>query len=117
MKKVWQFLLAGLGLFIFVLLVNYFFFTKIYSVEDQLNKAGIVFIQDYELDAELDKLAQENDKFSTWWSEVKKQSEVEVVPLDEISPYPLYNDKISEINDLLPQGVLKIVVKSRIHLL
>ena len=111
MTKVIRAFLFFLIVFSSALLMNYLFVSFIYPVDKQLSDVGIVFIQDIELEEAQKTVKEKQGLLENWLSDLNKSDVLEVVSLEDISPYPLYNEQLSEINNFLDKGVLRVLKK------
>lgn len=111
MTKIIRSALFFLIIFSSALLVNYLFVSFIYPVDKQLNDAGIVFIQEFELEEAQKNVEEKQGLLENWWANVKQTDSLEVVSLENLSPYPLYNQRLSEINEILEKGLVRVLRK------
>lgn len=109
----------ALKLFIFILILfsstfisSYILSRFFYPIENQLQDAGIVFIQDIELETAENIQKEKESLLQSWLDKIGGNDDLEVVSLSDVFPYQVYNERLAELKTNIDKGLVSVVKKN-----
>lgn len=109
----------ALKLFTFILILfsstfisSYVLSRFFYPIENQLQDAGIVFIQDIELEKAENMQKEKESLLQSWLDKIGGNDDLEVVSLSDVFPYQVYNERLAELKTTIDKGLVSVVKKN-----
>jgi len=113
MRNILKFFSFILILCIFIFVFNYLLLRYFYPIENQLQDAGIVFIQDIEIEKAEDLQKEKDTLLKSWLDKLGKTDSLEVVSLSDVFPYQVYNERLAELQVNIDQGIVAVLKKRK----